>query len=104
MPPARTFAVGVGVSRRVSAGVSAGIGPGVASRALDGTGGTTEKRTSPEPAASAPPTTMTAAAARSVKPCRRLSGRSGAGVVAGIAARLSRRSSGAVSVSPTSAA
>ena len=54
-------------------------------------------RTNPEPAARAPPTTRTAAAASRVKPRRRASGRRGVGVVAGIGRRLSRRSTGAVS-------
>ena len=58
----------------------------------------------PEPAARTPPTIRTAATASNVKPRRPPRARSGTGVVAGIVARTWRRSSGAVSVSPTSAA
>ena len=63
-------------------GVPDGVGAVVASSAAsDGVGGTTDvRRNSPEPAASAPPTSRTAATASSVKPRRAASGRSGAGV------------------------
>ena len=96
-PPGWMFGVGAGVSdvgdplgtttATFGTGVTAGLGFMI-----------------PEPAASAPPTARTAATASSVKPRRRPNARRGVGVVAGIVARTWRRSSGAVSVSPTSAA
>ena len=91
------FGVGIGVSDAGDVGGTRRRRSARASRPAVG-------RMIPEPAASAPPTIRTAATARSVNPRRRLARRSGIGVVAGIVARLSRRSSGAVSVSPTSAA
>ena len=93
--PSCRCAVGAGVSSLVSAGdgepgaIAAGDGAGV-------TTGVTSRN--PEPAARAPPTTIRAATARSVKRRRPDSGRRGAGIVTGIVATLSRRPTGAASV------
>ncbi len=84
-PPASSFGVGTGVCGCVSAGVATDAGGTMT--ATDGEGDTTAvRRMSPEPVARAPPTTRTAATASSVNRRRPANGRTGAGVVAGIAA------------------
>ena len=88
----------------VADGVAGGVPVGSAelSSATGGLGGTTcGRRSCPEPAARAPPTSRVAATASSAHGLRPADRRSETGCWTGMAASAWRRSSGAVSLSPT---
>ena len=97
--PGRAFAVGDGVTD------DDGVGPGVASSASDGVGGTTSvKRTQPAAGSQRPAHEQECGGGKE-RECHDDAAADAAapGPTTGISARLSRRSDGAVSTSPTSA-